>query len=141
MLHDDAELVQAKRLKKSWVQDHKIRSKWRAQKKREGLTNQTSPPVGDASNHRRDEANVNSESDASPNRPDKPPTASHNKQSLRDLGRIAYASMPPRTQKVDPSCPNPGRSHNDCGGKTTTGQPNMKLRMNVLLEKIKRDLS
>lgn len=153
MLDDDAELILAKRLKKSWIEDHKIRTKWKAQKKRDGLTNQTSAPltVEGVSNHRHDETNADSESDTPPNRPDKSPTPTppHDKQSLRDLRRIAYASKLPHTQKADSSLPKrvPRRSHNDRGGKATvpvgreTGQPDMKLRMNVLLERIKRDFS
>ncbi|KAF8559831.1 hypothetical protein OG21DRAFT_495072 [Imleria badia] len=114
--------TRANRLKKSWIEDHKIRSKWKAQKRREGLTNKSSPP--------------------SPT-----PTPSHDKQSLRDLRRIAYSSKPLPTQKANSSRPKraPGPSHDNRGGKTTvgreTGQPNMKLRMNFLLEKIKRDFS
>ncbi|KAG8217761.1 hypothetical protein J3R82DRAFT_5922 [Butyriboletus roseoflavus] len=141
---DEADLISAKRLKKSWVEDHKIRSKWKAQKKKEGLTDRI---VEGASNHRHDESKIDSESDRSQNRPGKSPTPPHDKQSLRDLRRIAHSSKPLRTQKVDSSHPKraPRHSDNDRGEKATvgreTGQPNMKLRMNVLLEKIKRDFS
>lgn len=143
MLDDDIDFIPAHRLKKSWVEDHKIRSKWKAQKRREGLTNQSSEPVQDNTN---DEI-ADSESDTSPGCPDKSPipTPSHDKQSLRDLRRIAYTSKPLPTQRADSSRPKrvPTHSHSNRGGKATvgreTGQPNMKLRMNVLLEKIKRD--
>lgn len=139
MLDDGVNLIPAKRLKKSWVEDHKIRSKWKAQKRREGLTHQTSAPVKDTSIDRQDEVDVDSESDTSPIRPDKSPipspASSHDKQSLRDLRRIAYASKPLRTQKPDSS------PRGNATLKRETGQPNMKLRMNVLLEKIKRDFS
>ncbi|KAH0827135.1 hypothetical protein J3R83DRAFT_4823 [Lanmaoa asiatica] len=142
-------MIPAKRLKKSWIEGQKIRSKWKTQKKREGLTNQTSEPVKDTSNHRHDETNIDSASDTSPNSPDKSPSHSppHDKQSLCDLRRIAYASIPLRTQKSDSSRPKrgPGFSRNSRGRKATvgreTGQPNMKSRMDVLLEKIKRDFS
>lgn len=149
MLDDVVDPISAHRLKKSWIEDHKIRSKWKAQKRREGLTNQSNEPARDASNDAHDKTNADSESDTSPNRPDKSPphTSSHDKQSLRDLRRIAYTPKPLPTQKADLSRPEraPGHSHSNHGGKATvgreTGQPNMKLRMNVLLEKIKRDLS
>ncbi|KAF8418622.1 hypothetical protein L210DRAFT_3578958 [Boletus edulis BED1] len=101
-------------------------------------------PVEDIPNHPQIETNAGSESHVSPNRRDKSPAPSHDKQSLRDLRRIAYASEPLSTQKADPSRPKraPGHTHNNNrSGKRETGQPNMKLRMNVLLEKIKRDLS
>lgn len=134
-LDDGADLIPAKRLKKSWVENHKIRSKWKAQKKREGLTNQSG-----TSSHLQDQADTDSGSNTSPSRPDKPPVSSpapsHDKQSLRDLRRLAYASKPLHTQKAV----SPHRSGNAPVGRET-GQPNMKLRMDVLLEKIKRDFS
>lgn len=108
-----------------------------AQKRREGLTQRPSKPVGGASNHAHGETNADSESGTLLNRPDKSPvpTPSHDRQSLRDLRRIAYTPKPLPNPKV-------GHSHNNRGGKATVGrQPNMKLRMNVLLEKIKRDSS
>lgn len=141
---DAADSIPAQRLKKSWIEDRKIRSRWKAQKKREGLTNQM---VKDTSHHRRDESKIDSESDSSQNRPEKSPTPPHDKQSLRNLRKIAYSSKPLRTQKAESSHPKraPGHSHNDRGGEAIlgreTGQPYMKLRMNALLEKIKRDFS
>ena len=151
VLDDDsnADIVQAHRLKKSWIEDHKIRSKWKTQKRKEGLTNQTSAPVKDISHHAHDEIVVDSKPDTSPKRPDNSPTptSSLDKSSLRDLRKLAYASKPSLSQKPHPSRPRrtSGRSQNNWDGKDTTqhetGQPNMKLRMNVLLEKIKRDFS
>lgn len=132
---DGTHQIPAKRLKKSWVQDRKIRGKWRAQKRREGLTCQTSAPAEETSNHRNDLVGAGAESDA--NKSSAVSLApSPDEQSLRDLRRIAYASRPSRTQKSDSS---------RRGGKATagreTGQPNMSLRMNVVLEKIKRNFS
>jgi len=137
VLDDDIDFIPAHRLKKSWVEDHKIRSKWKAQMRREGLTQRPSKPVEGASNHAHDGTNADSESGALLNHPDKSPvsTPCHDRQSLRHLRRVAYAPKPLPNPKV-------GHSHNDRGGKATVGrQPNMKLRMNVLLEKIKRDSS
>ncbi|KAG9318726.1 hypothetical protein JVU11DRAFT_825 [Chiua virens] len=139
--------TRAKQLKKSWVEDRKIRSKWKAQKKREGLSGQPRRPVDDASEHIRDDANANSEPEASSTPRDKSitptPVPHHDRQSLRDLRRIAYTANPPRTQKSDSS--HSKRDHHiDRSGKPLkheNGQPNMKLRMNVLLERIKRDFS
>lgn len=133
MFDDGVDSIPAKQLKKSWVQDHKIRNKWKAQKRREGLTSQTN----DDANDRQDNVDVGSVSKTSPKRPDKPPTPgpapSRDKQSLRDLRKIAYTSEPMHTQEAH-SSPRGGKGRDK-------GQPNMKLHMNLLLEKIKRDFS
>ncbi|KAK7054964.1 hypothetical protein VNI00_003427 [Paramarasmius palmivorus] len=59
---------------------------------------------------------------------------------LRDLARKAYSRDSLHTYKSDPlSRRNKGTPANKKGGGK--GQPNMKLRMNYMLEKIKRDYS
>lgn len=63
------------------------------------------------------------------------------KQRLRDLTRRAYSRESLHTFKSDPL--NRRREHRKDGGRTGStgrGQPNMKLRMNALLEKIKMDV-
>jgi len=117
--------TRAKRLKKSWVQDHKIRSKWKAQKRRDGLTNQTSDGAC------QDDVDAGPELETTPDKPPTPsPVSSPDKRSLRNLRKIAYTSKPLHTPKTLSS------PH---GGGRETGQPNMKLHMNLLLEKIKRN--
>ncbi|KAJ3735460.1 hypothetical protein DFJ43DRAFT_991543 [Lentinula guzmanii] len=71
-------------------------------------------------------------------------TKDHNAQNLRDLTRTAYSRETLHTYKSDPlnrrGTANGGRG-NGRGGIRGRGQPNMKLRMGAMLEKIKRDFT
>jgi hypothetical protein len=61
--------------------------------------------------------------------------------SVRELFRKAYARESLHTYKSDPLHRGKGRpaQHRDGTNATGKGQPDMRLRMNALLEKIKRD--
>jgi len=74
------------------------------------------------------------------------------RERLRDLSRQAYAPESLHTFKADPLHRHRGHTHSAqrgrgfgaggssrSGGGGERGQPNMKLRMNALLEKIKLD--
>jgi hypothetical protein len=63
--------------------------------------------------------------------------------SLRELFRTAYSRESLHTYKSDPLHRGKGRPAQHRGGTKGVGrgQPNMKLRMNALLEKIKRDVA
>jgi hypothetical protein len=63
--------------------------------------------------------------------------------SLRELLRKAYSRDSLHTYKSDPLHRGKGRPAQHGGGTKGTGrgQPDMKLRMNALLEKIKRDVA
>lgn len=64
------------------------------------------------------------------------------KERVRDLTRQAYSRENLHTVKSDPLGRHPGRGRSSQGGRGRgrgRGQPNMKLRMNALLEKIKMD--
>ncbi|KAJ3796697.1 hypothetical protein GGU11DRAFT_685269 [Lentinula aff. detonsa] len=71
-------------------------------------------------------------------------TKDYNAQNLRDLTRTAYSRETLHTYKSDPlnrrGNVNGGRG-NGRGGIRGRGQPNMKLRMGAMLEKIKRDFT
>lgn len=170
----------AKKLKRTWVENVKIKSQWKAQKRKE------LQPSTSAQGHEQDD---DGESDAEeshieqeenlvqdgvipssrksaiyPSRAHKipgqaPPSKgreddtdkdhlSEPTSSLRDLTQKAYSRSSLHTFKSDPL--NPGRgSRGGRGderrgterGQGCRGQPNMKLRMGAVLEKIKRDFA
>ena len=64
-------------------------------------------------------------------------------EPLRELFRKAYSHESLHTYKSDPLHRGKGRPAQHRGGTKGTGrgQPDMKLRMNALLEKIKRDVA
>lgn len=202
-------------MKKAWVEKAKIKSKWRAQKRREGIVSLRSAAIsqdhGDATREvlRSDEddegGGEHSESASntsidegsqpgdngdsengyaahSPPPPHPPPPPTHkpkalppkkkydqadNKKrrhhhdknnhaaiktaddqpTLRDLFQEAYSKSSLHTYKSDPLKKRRGEQVRGRGGNATSasargrGQPNMKLRMNAMLEKIKRDYS
>jgi hypothetical protein len=59
------------------------------------------------------------------------------REKVRDLTRAAYARESLHTFKADPLGRHPNRGRHGQG--KGRGQPNMKLRMGALLEKIKMD--
>lgn len=75
------------------------------------------------------------------------PTPAVEERSLRDLTREAYSRSSLHTYKADPlrqGSTSRGRGGNrggQRGGERGHGQPNMKLRMDAMLEKIKRDFT
>ena len=73
-------------------------------------------------------------------------TAHKTQQTLRDPARKAYSQSSLHTHKSDPLRRRKrhgvhGKGQDNAGGKERKGQPNMKLRMDVMLEKIKRDFA
>jgi hypothetical protein len=171
-------------LKKAWVEKTKIKSKWKAQKKKESLAASSilDLPVYDEEERDNDaEENGNSRTDyvrpsaeelphshihLHPSRahvhpelppvkriPDAPPTKKRKfskedsqpaePPSLRELKREAYSQSTLHSFKSDPL----KKRDQSSGGRGKgfiergRGQPNMKLRMNVMLEKIKQDFA
>ena len=179
-LHSDPR--SARKLKKSWVESKKIKSQWKAQKKREGFLQrkgeEPSDVVTSPTRHKKrngvDEAKsraslpLSRDQEAHPDtHPVHPLNASGHKQqqaqnisadgktSLRELTRQAYSRDSLHTHKSNlkrhDTKPSRGNSQRDNtgGGQSASsrdrghqkGQPNMKLRMTAMLEKIKRDLA
>ncbi|KAF7304613.1 hypothetical protein MKEN_01175200 [Mycena kentingensis (nom. inval.)] len=123
----------AKKLKSQWVNSQKIKSKWKADKRKHMQEVET------------EEVDEVEDMPVPPMQPNSPPSASkatkqsepprhqQHPRSLRDRAREAYSRSSLHTYKSEPS----GKRQR--GGTTGRGQPNMKLRMGVLLETIKRD--
>jgi hypothetical protein len=176
-------------LKKAWVEKTKIKSKWKAQKKKEGLATSSKLDLPVYDDEERDKDNSRSNSDdvqpvveisgeqprphhLHPSRahihpelpvhhskariPEVPPTKnkkiSEDSQaveppSLRELKREAYSQSTLHTFKSDPLIKHKqgkrvsGRGRGNGFIERGRGQPNMKLRMNVMLEKIKQNFA
>lgn len=188
-------LNRAKKLKKDWVQVHKIKSQWKAQKRKEGLytshtvaqdivddrskdgsdgedqpnsddrpsDNSRQPHSSDDDLQRRritpkSRARISAEEGATPPRRREPTVSQkfhkemeEDKPNLRELQRQAYSRSSLHTYKsgkrddkkfIRGNSEYRGdqkREHRKDGRKS--GQPDMRLRMNAMLEKIKRDLA
>jgi hypothetical protein len=125
-------------LKKEWVAKQKIKSKWKAQKRRDCIVTQQ-PEI-------RDDRGIPDESDEQGQHisesvlkePVQRQDAPSGGPSLRELQRQAYSPASLHHYKSHPL----HRSHkaeisgNDRRGG---GQPDMRKRMSAMLEKIKRD--
>ncbi|KAF9069838.1 hypothetical protein BDP27DRAFT_1324686 [Rhodocollybia butyracea] len=159
--------LRAKSLKKAWVEKAKIKSKWKAEKRKMGLSRRV-PAEGrsdeeeeeeEEEEKNEDEEDTKEESGIAP--PAKPPHTTHLKSTrseapstsqakeqptpdldLREMTRKAYSRETLHTYKSDP-LNRRGGAHsgrgNSRGGARGRGQPNMKLRMGAMLEKIKRE--
>ena len=161
----------------------KIKSKWKAQKKKEDLATSSKLDLPVYGEEERDQDNTRSDRDgvqlaveisgeqprqhlhpsrahihpelpvkhSKPRIPEVAPTkkkkSEDNSQalqppSLRELKREAYSQSTLHTFKSDPL-----KKRDQVGGRgnrfieSGKGQPNMKLRMNVMLEKIKQDFA
>jgi hypothetical protein len=173
-----AEADPAKKLKQAWVMTVKTKSRWKAEKRREGLKYQSEKTTEKESEDEKDaESNeggmmesetktIPTEDDISRHRRDLYPTQKKTKTpttaSLRDLAREAYSPSALHHYKSHPlhrrkegsegstSEVRRGEMGNETNGKRTRredgrkerrGQPNMRLRMNFMLEKIKRDFT
>ncbi|KAK0210619.1 hypothetical protein DFS33DRAFT_305976 [Desarmillaria ectypa] len=160
--------ARAKKLKQEWVFKAKIKSKWKAEKRKMAAVS-----AGDD----KDMQDVDSDSGASSKtqedskenqqlslEPPAPPSctksvtqkstvpeqtiSSRPPVSVREIKRTAYSKSTLHSYKADPfnkrkSGSVRGQSFkgdHDRNGNRGRGQPNMKLRMNAMLEKIKRDL-
>jgi hypothetical protein len=179
----------AKQLKKQWVIKQKTKSKWKAQKHREGIVTQrdassrsgalSDPLKPPQSSVVREERDLRVESDeeqgdephnSSGDEPvsiapvqTKKQTIRHQEEdvaragpSLRELQRQAYSPASLHHYKSRPLHHSKGGNHGATvpgssrkkaiGGDTRNrsqrgGQPDMRLRMSAMLEKIKRDYS
>jgi hypothetical protein len=162
----------AKKLKKTWVDIKKIKSKWRAEKRKEGLVGgsasvgqgrQRSDDIPEEGFSDADEADEDHDEEHVLTPSKQPPTRTHRNDSraehisaeqkeysLRDMTKEAYSRSSLHTYKSDPLHRNRGRGGSSQSGREAEaargrgrgrGQPNMKLRMGAMLEKIKRDYS
>ena len=182
----------AKKLKKAWVEKTKIKSKWKAQKKKESLgTSSKLLPVYDEEERDHDVEDNSSNHVQPPVLPTEIPgeqprphlhpsrvhihpelPVKHSKAripnvaftkeqtvsredsqaveppSLRELKREAYSQSALHTFRSDPlKKRDQGKRGGGSRGRGNgfiekgRGQPNMKLRMNVMLEKIKQNLA
>ncbi|KAF7295047.1 hypothetical protein MIND_01042900 [Mycena indigotica] len=129
----------AKKLKQTWVQNAKLKQKWRTEKRRIGK--ETEPEIEEDDMKQAVEVRRNAAPSPTPPPtkktylPPKTPVQQQERSSLRDRARDAYSRSSLHTYKSDPS----GKRQR--GGNTGRGQPDMKKRMSVLLETIKRDFS
>ncbi|KAG6831171.1 hypothetical protein H0H92_012311 [Tricholoma furcatifolium] len=174
----------AKKLKQAWVQNQKIKSKWKAQKRREGTFTEPTTNLEQIDNDLEDGSASESGSEASkeeeeeeekeaaseveekptakkstlhPSRahihPELAPKKKHPKVpepddseqlSLRELTRRAYSRESLHTFKAGDrrgGARGRGRGRGGPRGETGRGQPNMKLRMDAMLGKIKQSMS
>jgi len=175
----------AKKLKQVWVQNTKIKSKWKAEKRKQGSDGVLSSVVGPALEEEKNDGVqalietagravdqtadteviiMPSESIMHPSRvkPDQYDVQisrkdiRQNKEStgqtipnLRDLTREAYSRSSLHTYRSDPLNRRGGRGREQEKGRgrgrhsqgERRGQPNMKLRMGAILEKIKQDFT
>ncbi|KAI9466128.1 hypothetical protein BJY52DRAFT_327245 [Lactarius psammicola] len=170
----------AKKLKKEWVIKQKIKSKWRLQKRREGIISQsdtsTQPPQPSSLREERsvseDDTRIDENGDEVQQISDDEPVPSasiqQNKQrpheqkkdapnigsSLRELHKQAYSPAALHHYKSRPlRHPKSRTARNEVSFQKREasigapkhgrrgGQPNMRLRMTAMLEKIRRDCS
>lgn len=153
----------AKKLKATWVANTKIKSKWKAQKRKEDAISAETNDEAFESGERED-SDSEPEPPAEPKAPhpgpdqgtsqkrrsEEPGLQAPSNPSLRDLTREAYSRSSLHTfktglgQRGGPrGTPHTRRRGNEGRGnprgETGRGQPNMKLRINAMLEKIKQD--
>lgn len=176
------DLALAKRLKQTWVRNTKIKSKWKAEKRKQGLSidGDLSSPVGaimeetgetydeDEESTEKAVQNTTETQVIEPPKSTMHPSRAHldeptrrNAQTsrkgirehtesagqmtpnIRDLTREAYSRSSLHTYRSDPLNRRKQRGREqegETGGvHRGRGQPNMKLRMGAMLEKIKRD--
>ncbi|KAF8626345.1 hypothetical protein AX15_005002 [Amanita polypyramis BW_CC] len=140
----------AKKLKQAWVETAKIKSKWRAEKRKAGFSHlQLTHDAEEDSSERGQKnttGNSSSPAEALPSRQEQteqPPTQPKrtskdhaDAQSVRELTRQAYLPSSLHTRKSGHLRPDKGEGRLRVGRK---GQPDMKLRMNAMLAKIKQN--
>ncbi|KAI0256616.1 hypothetical protein BJV78DRAFT_1117456 [Lactifluus subvellereus] len=177
--------VRAKKLKKEWVAKQKIKSRWKAQKRRDGIvtqrdvlsrpetlsdSQQTGEPTvaheerGVLTNKVESDENDDEGQHSSDDEPVLTAPVQKNKEktrtqrqdvpgsgpSLRELQKQAYSpaslhhykSRPLHRSKSHTSAEGSGSSRKERVNRNRGGgQPDMRLRMSAMLEKIKRDYS
>jgi hypothetical protein len=135
--------LKAKILKRNWVEAKKVKKRWRKQnlggRKRDDEERNTVKVVDEVEKIT-DSVRKEEHLQAVPSTQEQAP--SH----LRELAREAYSRSSLHSHKSDPlhrtkaTVRRASESNRGNGGQRR-GQPNMRLRMNFMLEKIKRDLS
>jgi len=131
----------ARKFKKAWVEKAKITSKWKTLKKKEGLIEKAKLDVGFDERDDPDEPYLSNQ--------EPHPQVAKNTNSegtsrigieqddVRELTRKAYSKSNLHTFKSDPLKKRAASERSK--GEKGKGQPDMKLRMDALLAKIKRD--
>ncbi|KAJ8078699.1 hypothetical protein PM082_012982 [Marasmius tenuissimus] len=170
--------ARAKALKQTWVEKAKIKSKWKAERRKLGLApaQVDRNPIRNGSEEEADEEEgsqdgqrpsvIEQDEDmpapkksltafqlrrekhkhstpqngrGSQSKPQPTQNSDDTSVDLRELARKAYSRESLHTYKSDPLKRRAHGEYTKKGGGR--GQPNMKLRMNVMLEKIKKDYS
>ncbi|KAI6109589.1 hypothetical protein F5141DRAFT_1115526 [Pisolithus sp. B1] len=136
----------AKKLKRSWVDSKKLKSQWKAQKKREGIWSKSSSQPDNYGGETATQTCPAGLSDPLVDSDRKVtddilPVGEHsteasttNKVSLRELKRQAYSPSTLHNHKSDP------RKRRGADTSSPHKREQESLRMNAVLEKIKRDL-
>jgi len=138
----------AKKLKSAWIQTHKIKSKWNAEKRREGVQTGTSPTApaletavsnvtgimaGQAPDHRPQPIDIDTGSDVSPSKPDEQRVEASSSRTIREPVRTAKTGPAMRSSQQKDR--RPGRPSGYQRKKAS-----MRTRMNALLEKIQKEV-
>ncbi|KAG7452640.1 uncharacterized protein BT62DRAFT_1070385 [Guyanagaster necrorhizus] len=159
----DLTIFAAKKLKQDWVFNAKIKSKWKVEKRKMAAANPgDDKDTQDVDSDSSAPSNIQDSKDQSPFLVPPAPvsctksisqkvttseqtTSSRPSISVREMKRNAYSKASLHSYKADPL--NKRKSggqfstrNRDRNGGRGKGQPDMKLRMNAMLEKIKRDL-
>ena len=144
----------AKQLRSAWVQTRKIKSKWNAEKRREGI--RTEPPqtasaveipvssvsdiqAGQTLNHQPQPIDVNTGSNTSPSPSEEHPAKASSSQTMREP--VPTSKKAPTKGSSQQKDRRSGR--HDRRGRPSEYQgkkPSMRNQMNALLEKIQRDI-
>lgn len=123
------------------MQKAKIKSQWKAEKRKLGIQSGPSattstpdyiehePPTHSRPGKEKEPKQQHRKTVQTEPEPTLPPTP---QRSLREMHQEAYSSASLHTFKAKPLQSKPARGHG-------RGQPNMKLRMGAMLEKIKRE--
>jgi hypothetical protein len=133
----------ARKLKARWIEREKIKSKWRAEKRRDpSLRQQQLEHVVEQGNSEQVSVGAREEEEEewpgiqpSPQRDQF--TVSAARMEQKALARKAYSPTSLHYHKSHPNKKKPWRRKDE---KSSGGQPNMKLRMNALLDRIKRNM-
>ena len=134
----------AKKLKSAWIQTRKIKSKWNAEKRRQGIQmespelettvfNRSHIPAGKNPDHRPQPIDLDTGSAVSPPKSEERPVGASNSRTIREPVRTAKTG--PATGSSQQKDRRPGRPSGYPGKR-----PSMRNRMNALLEKIQREI-
>jgi len=131
----------AKKLKSAWIQTRKIKSKWNAEKRRQGIQMESPPAapelettvsnvsrtrVGQKPDHQPQLVNIDTGSGVSPTKSEERPAKASNSRMIKE---------PVRTARTGPATGPPQQKD-----RRPVKKPSMRNRMNALLEKIQREI-